>query len=221
MKGTIYKITSPNTDKIYIGSTTRTINRRYGQHMTTYRAFMKGNKKYCTSIEIIKCGDSRIEMIEVVEGTKQEIHTRERYYIELHNGNCINKVIPTRTNAEYKHCNKNIIREQTYREANREKKREQSKQYRDANRDKIREQTKQYREANRDKKREQDKQYYERNKNEIMKQRKEQCECECGTKYSRHCKARHLKSQKHINYITINITINGPNAIINNMTETK
>jgi hypothetical protein len=181
MKANVYKITSPNTDKVYIGSTVRTINRRYGQHMTRYRAFMKGNTKYCTSIEVIKFGNSKIELLEVVEGTKQEILIRERYHIELNKGKCVNQLIPTRTPTE------------------------------------IREQKKKYYEEHKAKMCEQSKNNYKNNKDKIRADRAEACECECGSRYIKTHKARHMKTQKHIQYITINVTIpiDNNNGVIN------
>ena len=56
--GYIYVISSPSTDKIYIGSTTNNLNHRLAVHK---------NDRDCTSENIIKYGDAVINMIEEVE----------------------------------------------------------------------------------------------------------------------------------------------------------
>lgn len=72
--GKIYCIRSPNTDKIYIGSTCQRLSAR----MSGHRA--KRNK--CTSMRIIDCGDSYIELIENYPcTTKDELLAREKHWI--------------------------------------------------------------------------------------------------------------------------------------------
>jgi hypothetical protein len=80
MIGRIYKITSPSTDKIYIGSTTKTLNVRFKSH----------NK--CSSIEIIKYGDSKIELLEELEcKDKEELRWKEREYQDRFKESCVNR----------------------------------------------------------------------------------------------------------------------------------
>ena len=55
--GTIYKIVSKNTDKIYIGSTTYNIEKRLEGHKISYYKYKKYGIGYCASYEIIKYGD--------------------------------------------------------------------------------------------------------------------------------------------------------------------
>jgi hypothetical protein len=66
MKVTIYKITSPNTDKVYIGSTVRELKYRMSQHMSNFNN--KDKYKVCRSFAIIECGDAIIDMIKEIEG---------------------------------------------------------------------------------------------------------------------------------------------------------
>ena len=52
--GKIYKITSSNTEKIYIGSTILTLKHRFRKHKS---------EKNCTSMHIINEGDASIELL--------------------------------------------------------------------------------------------------------------------------------------------------------------
>jgi hypothetical protein len=65
LTGFIYAIRSPNTEKIYIGSTFKDINKRLRQHIlsgkTTSSQIIAHGEPYVTLIEEFKC-DSRIEL---------------------------------------------------------------------------------------------------------------------------------------------------------------
>lgn len=112
MNGIIYKITSPNTSKIYIGSTTQNINQRYSQHISFYKLYLKNKAKYTTSFEIISSGNSNIELVELIDDINN-LHSKEKYYIQLNKINCVNKQIPTRTKQQWENDNK-IKRKQQY-----------------------------------------------------------------------------------------------------------
>jgi hypothetical protein len=92
-QGKIYKITSPHTDKIYIGSTTQPLRKRLNEH--------KNNKiKSITSAELFKLGDCKIELIEEYPcESRKELTRREGIYI-LNNPNCVNKHVAGRTKKE-------------------------------------------------------------------------------------------------------------------------
>jgi hypothetical protein len=111
----IYRIVDNTNGNIYIGKTKkkylcdRLANHRYGYK----RGFT------CSSREIIKNGDYRMELIEETDD-----ETRERYWIL--NTDCINKVIPGRTkkerNKEHYENNRDIIlnKQKEYYEKNKE-----------------------------------------------------------------------------------------------------
>lgn len=118
--GRIYKITSDFSDKIYIGSTCQQLSKRMTTHRNSYKCFLAGKQGNMTSYELIKLGDAIIILIEDFPCEKKEqLHARERYYIELHKNICVNKAIPGRTQKEYHNDNKE--KEQEYRKANKEK----------------------------------------------------------------------------------------------------
>lgn len=98
----IYKIWSPShPGEIYIGSTTQRLVKRIGEHRRKYRLHLKGKYRYTTSFKIMEYGDAKIELIENVEcKDKEELVAREGYYIRTLD--CVNKVIPDRTEKERK-----------------------------------------------------------------------------------------------------------------------
>lgn len=117
----IYKIVDNTNGNIYIGITKKKyLCKRISGHRTDYK-----RGKLCSSREIIKNGDYRVELIEETED-----ETRERYWIE--NTDCINKQIPNRTRKEYSkeyyENNKDIIIE---------KKKEYSKEHYQNNKEYI------------------------------------------------------------------------------------
>jgi len=83
MIGRVYKITSPNTDKIYIGSTRRSLKRRFIEHIC-------GKTKYTSRI-ILGYGDPNIELLEEVKfEDKKELLLCEKKHIDLHKNICVN-----------------------------------------------------------------------------------------------------------------------------------
>ena len=99
-KAKIYKIVDNTNDNKYIGSTCCSLKRRLSYHKKDYKRFLKGLCSNVKSFEIIKNDNYKIELLEDCDiKTKQELLTRERFYIE--NNNCLNKCIPVRTKKEY------------------------------------------------------------------------------------------------------------------------
>jgi len=91
--GKIYKITSPHTDKIYIGSTIQTLKKRFYKHESD-----KYNS--CLSRELFIFGDCEIVLVEDYPCIyKKELLIREGKYI-LNTPNCINKLVAGRTKKE-------------------------------------------------------------------------------------------------------------------------
>ena len=170
--GKIYKLVSNNTGKQYIGSSCqKKLCSRLTGHVN------KSNK--CISREIIEDGNYEIILIENFPcDSKDELHKRERYYIETLD--CVNKVIPTRTQQEYyvanreqrkEYCKNNkeqiVKKKQEYYENNRGKNIEQAKEYYETNKERILEQAKEYHKNNREHLLEQMKKYKVNNKERI------------------------------------------------------
>ena len=155
--GKIYSIRSYQTDKIYIGSTTQPLSKRFSCHKSYYKQYLNGKHSYITSFEILQFEDAYIELIEELScENKEQLCKREGELIRLYN--CVNKSIAGRTEKEWKIENKEKIKE--YREQNKDKMKEYQKQ----NEDRIKEYQKKYREQNKDKMKEYNKQYYQQKK---------------------------------------------------------
>ena len=185
----IYKITCNETEKIYIGSTTSTLTKRFKRHKSNYTSWKNGKYNYTTSFKMFDEYGKESCNITLIENypcdNNKELGLREAYYIR--NNNCYNKYIPGRTIKEY------------YEE----------------NKEKINEQHEQYNEVNKKRIKEVMKKYYEDNKDKF----KEKITCDCGGKWTHSNKATHFKTKKHQAYektqqqiININIT----NLTINN-----
>ena len=90
--GVIYAIKSANTDRVYIGSTSRDdLKRRLESHEGSWRAWQGGKGSYYTSFEIFKDGDHSIENMETVKtGGKAALLQREQYYFTLFGSRAVN-----------------------------------------------------------------------------------------------------------------------------------
>jgi len=123
--GKIYKIVDNTNNNIYVGSTTEpSLARRLAGHVRNYKKWKNGKYCFTTSFKIIENDNYDIVLIENCPcDTKDELHKRERYYIE--NLECVNKIIVGRKNKEYYEANKEKRKE--YLEANKKKINEQKK----------------------------------------------------------------------------------------------
>lgn len=124
-KSRIYKIVCNQTGKKYIGSTVKPLNIRLSEHKSCYKRYLKDRYYYCTSFEIIKNNDYRIELIEEYScDDRKTLVKKERHYIET--SNCVNKRIEGRTMKEYNDHRKEHYKE--YRRLNKQKISDYSKQ---------------------------------------------------------------------------------------------
>ena len=165
--GKIYKLVSAKTDKIYIGSTCNPLYKRLWQH----KSASKNLNKCYTSKELVKFDDCKIILIEDFAcERKEQLTARERYHIEQNKDICVNKIIPTRTNKEYREQNKDKIADQKkeYEQQNKDKIAQRKNEYVQQNKDKIAQRKKEYRQQNKDKIAQQKKEYYEQNKDKIL-----------------------------------------------------
>lgn len=81
--GKIYSITSPNTPKIYVGSTIQSLKTRMCGHRSAYKHFIESNHPYQSSFDIFKSGDAVIELIENFScDNKNKLFYRENYWIQ-------------------------------------------------------------------------------------------------------------------------------------------
>lgn len=151
LDGKIYKLVTPHTDNIYIGSTTKKLLcQRKAKHKSDYVRWKQGKAGNVSSFELYELGadDVNIVLIESFPcNNKDELCARERHHLE-NSLNCVNKTIPYRekgeTNKLQYEKNKTKILEQSkiYQQNNQEKIRERRKKYRDNNKEIIQEKKK-------------------------------------------------------------------------------
>ena len=95
MSSRIYKLTSQQTPKIYIGSTKLSLNTRFILHKTKYKKLVK----YITANEILQYPDCKIELIEECNLSKNDLRKKEGEYIKLLD--CVNSNIAGRDSKQY------------------------------------------------------------------------------------------------------------------------
>ena len=192
--GKIYKLIDNTNDNVYIGSTTKQfLSSRLAEHVNKYKQYLNGMSHFITSFKIIENGDFDIILLENCENceSKNDLHKRERFYIEsIH---CVNKNIPLRTQKEYytenidkfKQLRKqynidnherlsesNKIHCKKYYSENNEQLKQNMKQYYYDHIEQHKENMKQYRLDNSEKLKQSKKQYYFDNKEIIKKKDK-------------------------------------------------
>ena len=187
--GKIYKIYCNETGDVYYGSTIQPISARITQHRSKC-------KYQCSSKTIIDRGNYSYSLVESFPcNSKEELHSRERYWIE--NNNCINKIIPCRTRKEYREDNKEIISKKL-------------KKWREDNKDKIKEYKSEVIkcecgtnimkvEKARHKRSAKHKYYLKHGKLPDIKGK--QYICDCGNLYTVKHKERHERTLKHQKYL--------------------
>jgi hypothetical protein len=111
----VYLLRSHNTDKVYVGTTTRKLSDRFSEHKHRTKHYN------CSSKEIFEYGDCYIELYKKYPcNDKEELRQIEGEVIrEL---DCVNKIIAGRTDEQYKEDNRVELRtkQKIYTEKNRE-----------------------------------------------------------------------------------------------------
>jgi GIY-YIG catalytic domain len=184
--GKVYSLSSVNRDKVYIGSTTSTLNQRLAKHKCDYKRWLDGKKtNSISSFEIIECGNYIIDLLENYPClTKQELCSKEQEWIEK-TANCVNtcKAYTGLSKKEY-------IKEYSKEYKKTEKSKKYQKEY------KKTEEYKEYRKKY--KKTEKSKEYH---KNWHKQRIATKINCECGGKTDLANKPRHEKSIQHQAYL--------------------
>ena len=83
-QGKIYKIVCNTTGLVYVGSTCEPyLSRRLSNHVSNYKAYLKGKNYYTSSFSIIEKGNYEILLMEYYPcQSSDELRMRERYHIE-------------------------------------------------------------------------------------------------------------------------------------------
>ncbi len=102
--GKIYKIEDVAGNMCYIGSTTKDfLSKRMVEHRVAYKRWIHGKQRNITAFTIFETyglENCRIVLVELCPcDSKDELLKREAYFIRTLE--CVNKVVPDRTKAEY------------------------------------------------------------------------------------------------------------------------
>jgi len=217
-KGQIYKLCCKNVDiqDEYVGSTTNFKQRKKAHKNNCYNA---NDRKYDLNVyKFIRDngGFENWDMILIEEyscNSKKQLESRERYWIEKLKCS-LNSSLPTRTVKQYRQQNKEKYKQHSrnYYERNKEKEKERSKKYIDNNKEKIKENKQKWYQNNKEKEKERSKNYKEVNKKdltekrklqyeEINEKRREKVECiHCKMIINKSSLIRHQKSKKCLKF---------------------
>ena len=190
----IYKIIPMNSDDesdVYFGSTTKEyLSQRMDTHRHENRRWKEGKRNYISSFLLFdKYGleNCKIILLENINAnSKDELISRESYYIR--NNKCVNKVIPDRTDSEYK---------KYYYYKNKENILLKKKEYDKNNKEKLKE----YCKENKLRISNYHKEYQIKNREKIEEKRKVKVTCECGSICRKDGFSDHKKTKKHIDLI--------------------
>jgi len=181
-QGKIYRIVSKSGQQ-YVGSTTETLSRR----LTRHRWYIKNPRSQgITSLKILRDDpEAKIVLIENYPcQNSEELHKRERFWIEHIEGGCVNIVHPTRTIREYQIDNKEKVK--IWKKNDRERRKniisQKQKEYRDRNKKQIT----------------QRQSIYYNTKKTILLQK---VKCQCGREIVKCSLKRHQKSKIHLDLI--------------------
>ena len=190
-QGKIYKLTSSQTDKIYVGSTATPLNQRFSAHKSNF----KTSNQPCKANELMCYDDCKIELIEEYPcDTHIQLFEREQFFmIEL---GSINYNMPVFDEEKKK------IRDKRWYDNHAEEQRERQAEYRERNPDKVKESYKNWRENNLESEANRQAIYFAKNKEALKikhKERNVKVKCEyCEKELGKYQLPRHLKTCKLI-----------------------
>jgi hypothetical protein len=202
--GKIYIIRNHINDKVYIGSTTQTLSKRFSWHKSSINK--SRSKNYPLYIEMKHIGVEKfyIELLEEYPCSNiEQLHKREghliRQYDSFNNG--YNGRIEGRSSKEWYEENKQSISKKykEWRSKNINQRLLYEDNYKKENKERIKAYFKQYREDNKAKISLRMKEYYQKHKDEINK--KITCDV-CHVEINRNGIARHCKSRFHLSSLT-------------------
>ena len=111
--GKIYIIKSPNTEKVYIGSTIKNIQCRLRQHLSDYTRYKNNKYQYITSFDILEHEGAYIELLlDYPCNDKYELYKKEGELIR-ETENTVNRCVAGRTYAEYYADNVETIKQRS------------------------------------------------------------------------------------------------------------
>ena len=128
--GRIYKLTSSETDKVYVGSTKLKLGYRMRDHKHSYGKYTLSKFPYMTAFEILKYADAKIELLFEGEfNTRADMYKLEGEFIQTENS--VNKRIEGRSRQEYYEYKKDYfaMKKKEYAQTHREHLSQKKKEY--------------------------------------------------------------------------------------------
>jgi hypothetical protein len=105
--GRIYRISAPGCDRVYVGSTRKTLSARMGAHKRDMRRWQRSTSKYMTSFALVGLPGASIDIIEEDEyADMQHMRDREAYWIARLPS--VNRQTPGRSRAESARISSNV-----------------------------------------------------------------------------------------------------------------
>lgn len=206
--GKIYKIWSLETDKIYIGSTCDTLTNRMCKHRTEYKYWKEGKKNNVSNsvvlFDLVGIQNCKIEWVKDFPcETKKQLNKEEGIVQRQNKDLIVNKCIAGRSYKEWKKDNNDIlkIKKKEYYQDNKQELNIKNKEYQQQHKEQLKKYNQEYRDTHKEHLKIKKEEYRDTHKEEIKIKRSQKMTCECGDIYTLSNKARHLKSQKHQNFI--------------------
>jgi len=151
-----------NPDLVYYGSSEMpSLEDRMKKHLSNFNSWKKTGAKYCSSFKVLELNNYKEILLKIVFFTiKWELREQERHLIE--HRVCVNSNVPNRTDAEYKEANKEKIKEQRA-------------------------------------------EHYQANIENLKEKKNEKFNCPCGGKYTYINKSKHSKTKRHQNWLKVQV----------------
>ena len=98
----IYKITSSQTNEVYVGITKGTLKKRLKYHRDDYKKWLNGTGDYKSSFHIMEYDDNKIELIEETNNSLREIYWIQKLNCCNFDYNTPNYWITKKINKKYR-----------------------------------------------------------------------------------------------------------------------
>jgi len=201
--GKVYKITSTQTDKIYIGSTCKKyLSQRFTTHKSTYESWKAGKHHYVSSFELMQHEDAQIGLLEAFSCKgRDELRAKETEWMQKLRAQCVNKYLPV--TDPVRNAARSKLTKAKYWQAKKEKIKAANAHYRQKNKAKILATDAKYR-GDKEKTKAIHARYREKHKEKIKAQQYAKQiakNCVCGGVYRQQNIARHERTAKHIAFL--------------------
>jgi pyruvate/2-oxoacid:ferredoxin oxidoreductase beta subunit len=210
--GKIYTIRSRSRhDLVYVGSTTQTLSKRFGEHITL--------RNPTASKHIVDIGDAYIELIENCPcSNREELNRREGEV--MRSMDCVNKQVPGRTKQEWRQDHQERLKQnhKDYHTNNKERLNERTKNWRKDNPSYMKDYNQRYQEEHSEQLKQYKHEYRQNNNKKIADALKQHYQakksiqtCICGSTYNygrKQNRTVHYRSKKHQAHLELIYTKN-------------